>query len=439
MTKKITQILFLTVFSFMVINASAQGKVYSNDKHPSAENNDAITSGVKSRMFKKASYCGWYIPTDAIEATGPQLTGYVNFLTTDSTAKMISADGSSYYNGWHLSGVCFDPKDENFSFVTDGESLSKYNPYKVDSVFFRYLYVRRKDNTVINGNTVKVVDTLIFQFHNPNNMRYATFGTAPVEKYGMPKSFSRALGGAPSATYTEKIPLTDMDSTTLGATGWRSKGMLVAIPESVAQAAALDDNNQVAFNIFFKQMVQNQPGDTFEARNGATITNTMNYAGFSLLINENQSSQVNQEIYRNNAYFTVNRQLYGGNVNGWANYIAGNAYFSARYMYSAFHLCTPNLSTKDVNQYGYGLGKISPNPARPGSDVYVEFTLGNSESATLTVSDILGNTLRTVESGKLKSGLNVMSFNTSNMASGVYFYTIQAGGFKSSKKFTVGY
>ena len=335
-----------------------------------------------------------------------------------------------------MAGACFDPKDEDFQFLTDGVNLSKFNPYKVDSVFFRYLYVRKLDSAIVAGNKVKVVDTLIFQFHNPNNMRYSTF-TTPPEKYGVPKVFSRAIGGATNATYTEKVPLTDLDSTTLTTTGWRSKGMIISIPSSVPQAAAGDDNNQVGFNIFFKQMIPNAPGDTFETRNGSTIKNPMNYGGFSLYLNEDNGNQIAQETYRNNAYFTVSKQLYGAASNGWVGYIPGNAYFEDRYMYSGFHLCTPNLKVTDINKNGYGLGKTVPNPSKVGQDVNVEFSIGNSENVTLTVSDLLGKTLKTINGGKLNAGYNFMSFNTANLAPGVYFYTITAGGFKASKKFTV--
>ena len=436
MIKQITKILTLTVLGYLSVDVNAQSKIYSNDKYPAIKCQDATTTRVQKNLFKKASYCGWFQPTQAIEATGPQLASYVNFLTTDSTAKMVNTDGTSNFNGWHLAGACFDPKDENHTFVTDGVALSKFNKYKVDSVFFNYLYVRKLDSAVVAGVKVKVVDTLIVQFHNPSNMRFSTFGSPP-EKYGFPKSFSRSIGGATGAAYTEKIALTDLDSTTVTTTGWRSKGMAIAIPASVADAPEGEDLNQVGFNIFFKQMIANNQGDTFEARNGAKIKNPVNYAGFSLRINENASSQVNQEIWRNNAYFTVNKQLYGGTLNGWANYIAGNAYFSARYFTCAFHLCTPNLKTTDVNKKGYGIGKIVPNPSHAGQDVDVEFTLGNAENVTLTITDLLGKTLKTVNANKLNAGFNVIGFNTATLSPGVYFYTLNAGAFKASRKFTV--
>lgn len=434
--KKITSILILVSAMIIAGNADAQQKIKSNDGvYPAAKYTDAVTKRIESQRFKKGEFCGWFSHIHAISSL-ITLKSYVSFLTTDSTAKMISSDGSSYYNGWHLAGVTFDPKEENYTNVTDGVNLSKFNPYKVDSVYFRYLYVRKLDSAIVNSVKTKVVDTMIVKFYNPENMKYSTFGN-PAEKYGVPNNFTRALGGGSSSVYTEKIPLTDNDSTTVTTEGWRSKAFLVAIPSSVASAPAGEDNNAVAFSVFFKQMIQNNPGDTFEARNGANIKNVMNYAGYSLYLNEDQANQLNQDMYRNNAFFTLNKQLYGGNVNGWTNYIPGNAYFSARYMYAQFHLCTPNLKVTDINRSGYGLGNLSPNPVRINSEINIEFTLGNAESAFITISDILGNEIKRSEIQKYSSGLNVISMNTSNLKPGIYFYTLNTNSYKASKKFNV--
>jgi hypothetical protein len=434
MTRKITSILLFSVFIAISASVNGQGKIYSNDKYPAIEGQDKVMPRLKSNLFKKESFSGWFVPTNAINDMVTFKT-YVNFLTTDSTVRYIGADGASSFNNWHLSGVCFDPKDENYGNAGDFVYLSEYNPYKVDSVLFRYLYVRKLDSAMVGGIKTKVVDTLIFQFHNPGNMRYSTFGSSPTELYGVPSNFVRSAGGASVAAYTEKVPLTELDSTTVNPQGWRSKYMQIAIPASLAMASAGKDKNQVGFNVFFKQMVPNNFGDTMEASNGATITNPVNYAGFSLFVNE--GAQVDQEKYRSNSYFTVSKQLYGGNLNGWTNYIPGNAYFSARYMFAAFKVSTPNLKAEDINKKGYGISKVIPNPAHTGEDVHVEFSLGNSEEVTLTVSDLLGKTLKSIKTDKLNAGFNIVTFNTANLKAGIYFYTISAGNFKSSKKFTV--
>lgn len=434
--KKITSVLVLVSVILLAGSASAQQKIKSNDGiYPASSYTDAVTKRIETQRFKKGEFCGWFSHIHAITPI-VTLKSYVSFLTTDSTAKMVSSDGSSYYNGWHLAGVTFDPKEENYTNVTDGVNLSKFNPYKVDSVYFRYLYVRRLDSAFVGPTKVKVVDTLIVKFYNPTNMKYSTFGN-PSEKYGVPNNFTRELGGGNSSVYTEKIPISDGDSTTVTTEGWRSKAMVVTIPSSVASAPAGEDNNAVAFSVFFKQMIQNNPGDTFEARNGATIKNGMNYAGYSLYLNEDQANQLNQDVYRNNAFFTLNKQLYGGTINGWANYIPGNAYFQARYMYAQFHLCTPNLAASEVSKNGYGLGSLSPNPVRINSDINITFTLGNAENAYITISDILGNEIKRSEVQKYGAGVNVITLNTSNLKPGIYFYTLNTSNYKASKKFNV--
>jgi hypothetical protein len=106
-------------------------------------------------------------------------------------------------------------------------------------------------------------------------------------------------------------------------------------------------------------------------------------------------------------------------------------------MFAAFKVSTPNLKAEDINKKGYGISKVIPNPAHTGEDVHVEFSLGNSEEVTLTVSDLLGKTLKSIKTDKLNAGFNIVTFNTANLKAGIYFYTISAGNFKSSKKFTV--
>lgn len=96
-----------------------------------------------------------------------------------------------------------------------------------------------------------------------------------------------------------------------------------------------------------------------------------------------------------------------------------------------------NLSAKDINNQGYGLGNVYPNPVKVGSDVQIDFALGRGENVNIQLFNVLGSKLADVASGKFASGENTVSFNTANLAPGVYVYTISAGAFKASKKFTV--
>jgi hypothetical protein len=106
-------------------------------------------------------------------------------------------------------------------------------------------------------------------------------------------------------------------------------------------------------------------------------------------------------------------------------------------MDAIFKLTYYNLSAKDINNQGYGLGNVYPNPVKSGSDIKIEFALGKGENVNIQLFNVLGSKVADVASGKFAAGENNVTFNTSNLAPGVYVYTISAGAFKASKKFTV--
>jgi hypothetical protein len=74
-----------------------------------------------------------------------------------------------------------------------------------------------------------------------------------------------------------------------------------------------------------------------------------------------------------------------------------------------------------------------PNPFNPSTNI--KFSIPVQSSVELKVYNLLGQEVATlVNNETLKAGNHVVSFNASNLASGVYFYKITAGQFVSTKK-----
>ena len=73
-----------------------------------------------------------------------------------------------------------------------------------------------------------------------------------------------------------------------------------------------------------------------------------------------------------------------------------------------------------------------PNPFNPSTTI--EFTLPKSEFTTLKVFNILGKEVATLVSNKLNQGNHTYTFDGKNLASGIYYYSIQAGDFHQDKK-----
>lgn len=73
-----------------------------------------------------------------------------------------------------------------------------------------------------------------------------------------------------------------------------------------------------------------------------------------------------------------------------------------------------------------------PNPFNPTTRI--TFNIPQKSKVTLKVYDILGNEVMELVNNELEKGMHSVNFNASNLASGVYLYTLRAGKFVESKK-----
>ncbi|HEX7356601.1 MAG TPA: T9SS type A sorting domain-containing protein, partial [Ignavibacteriaceae bacterium] len=80
----------------------------------------------------------------------------------------------------------------------------------------------------------------------------------------------------------------------------------------------------------------------------------------------------------------------------------------------------------------YDLSQNYPNPFNPSTTI--KFQIPKDSFVSLKVYDILGNEISTLINEQKAQGRYEVNFNASSLASGVYVYKIQAGGFISSKK-----
>lgn len=82
---------------------------------------------------------------------------------------------------------------------------------------------------------------------------------------------------------------------------------------------------------------------------------------------------------------------------------------------------------------GFSLKQNYPNPFNPSTSI--RFELPKANRVTLKVYDMSGKEVAIlVKNEQVSAGLNEVVFNGSALASGVYFYTLQAGDFKETKK-----
>jgi hypothetical protein len=80
----------------------------------------------------------------------------------------------------------------------------------------------------------------------------------------------------------------------------------------------------------------------------------------------------------------------------------------------------------------YSLEQNYPNPFNPSTKI--NFSIPVQSNVELTVFNILGQKVATLVNESLKAGNHSVTFDASKIASGMYFYRIEAGQFASTKK-----
>ena len=80
----------------------------------------------------------------------------------------------------------------------------------------------------------------------------------------------------------------------------------------------------------------------------------------------------------------------------------------------------------------YALRQNYPNPFNPSTTI--QFDLPQQSHVTLTIINVQGKRVHTLVSEERAAGVHREVFDASRLASGVYWYHIQAGSFTQSKK-----
>jgi len=80
----------------------------------------------------------------------------------------------------------------------------------------------------------------------------------------------------------------------------------------------------------------------------------------------------------------------------------------------------------------YKLAQNYPNPFNPTTNI--SFSLAQPQHVKLVVYNLLGQEVATLINRPLSAGYHIMQFNAGNLASGIYFYRLEAGNFKTQKQ-----
>ncbi len=90
------------------------------------------------------------------------------------------------------------------------------------------------------------------------------------------------------------------------------------------------------------------------------------------------------------------------------------------------------IDEKRITNFNYKLFQNYPNPFNPVTTI--KFEVPYAQKVQLKIYDLLGREVATLVNDVIPAGVMAVDFNASNLASGMYIYTIKADKFITSKK-----
>lgn len=393
---------------------------------------------------------GWYQFTRAYEEgtlLGTKLSTFVSFIYPDTTAYTVGDDGVKNKIGFHVLGTTFDPKDSNF--LTVGlPTLTKFQSYTMDSIFFQQTYIRFLDSTVVGGKTVEVVDTAYVQYFDITGLDVTAYNyqpPAPPTRYycAYPKAANFNLVNClnSAAIKTDTILLNRKMKDSLVLDGANSSFYLrgIQIPvglKSKSTSTTPISNNLMAWTVSFHPMVKTSLGDTLIAYDGSKWFKKYNMYGIRLAALTGHDQQIINQYKINNSIISNFQVRYGASFGPFKSYLAGTLFGNSIFMPGAIHITTSTLGTDKVSS-NFSKAIVFPNPTSGGSGVNVAFQSRSNGLVNGNITDLNGRVVKSISSKNIVAGENLISFDTDGLAKGMYLIQIQGSNGNISAKFTV--
>lgn len=122
------------------------------------------------------------------------------------------------------------------------------------------------------------------------------------------------------------------------------------------------------------------------------------------------------------------RLLLGGSINN-------QAFFEGVYYFETEHDGTAGIDDHEGVATGNSLGQNYPNPVAAKTEI--PFYLVNGGKASIKLYNTAGRLVREIANDNYAPGKNVIEFDASGLAEGIYYYQITAGKFKQARKMAV--
>lgn len=454
------KLLFLFVGGAMSVAANAQSidnsvsfkvkEAVDNYNYVNVEPRVDISHGTKSGSKTTASQPRWYYPFEIIDALNSgaleQNRRYVP-LWYDSTVLQRFTSGLDTINYTAMAQI-IDPIGVSGQMFNDASfnnqnimRVNSFDSYTVDSVVIGGAYVK------VQSRPTNIVDTLVVSIA-PNTLsgvfRKAT--AAWISDYTTADSLvvftPRAVDSVNRAAFSDvgdpvtgrvlmKIPLTDADRDTINTQNntITVRTRTFALPSPLTIPAG----SRVSVTVAFKSGDTWTPYvDTFNSRHHfrpqsacRADNQKMIYNFYTNLRDRNQSSMMFSTAY---GFFGSVYAIEGTNP---------NSNFSNEHHAFGVHVVCPSCWVLDVkNTEGLLVkGGAYPNPSV--SFVNVPFELSKAADVNISLTNTMGQVVMSQQVANQAKG--EVTFNTSALTNGMYLYTIEVNGQRTTGRFTVAH
>lgn len=449
------KLIYTAALLFSVTGVMAQSQVQGPKGHPEAPGTPKITS-MKKNIMGKADVQEWYEPFNWLYAKtgqGATLETFVQFLMPDSLAAYIDENDTTRRFYGIAVGQVIDPKDDIIDLDNPGIRMSQWSGYTVDSFYLQYLYVRNVDSfdNPVTMQREKVVDTLVVTYLTSDHLRKSTLQPSTGSNYiaTVPSANNWNINTLQLTSFAgqEKFILTDADSTVAlaGSTGtpessWRTKimskkvGPTLSIPKNANNFFAIVYQFKLGMPHDENSVMIYQSSQPFPSGKQRT-----NYFGYRFASNNaDASGQWRSMTYSNNSLMSLKQNAYYAsdvNINnGWGGFIAGNAYFEGQTVISGAFLNATGVGMKESDLIS--ISSVFPNPAT--SQTTVNFNLKKSGTVSISILNIVGQEVASVNAGNLVAGNNSVVLDVNTLKAGVYFVNVTIDGVSTTQKLTIG-
>ncbi len=284
------------------------------------------------------------------------------------------------------------------------------------------------DRITLPGNRYDVSDTMILA-GNPNasnnggSAGWAMFLdliAGPRDAYVT--QMKTANTGTPAQSFTVEVFI--RSGTALGGpvgsgpgsstAGWTSIGIIPVVQGSVTQGIS---------EVFTVPAITIPAGDT---------------VGVALKFNVVGPRYYGTGTPAYSTYSDTNLTLVTGDARS-APFTTTGSWFSSRALNGEVRYVV-SITTGIVNTgtgipENYKLAQNYPNPFNPGTTI--EFGIPKKSNVSLKIFNIRGQEVAALADGEFSAGSYSVNWNAENLASGIYFYRLNAGSFSQTKKLTL--